>query len=47
MISQSDTYYITKDELTPYSLISNSRIYDLDSIPFFKRTDISEEGEDE
>ena len=45
MIGQCDTYYITKDELTPYGLISKNRIYDLDSIPFFKKIDI--EGEDE
>lgn len=43
MLAQQDTYYITKDELTPYGLISKNRIYDLDSIPFFKKI----EGQDE
>jgi len=47
MIAQTDTYYITKDEITPYILISKNRIYDLDSIPFFKFVQNPEEGEDE
>ena len=48
MIAQTDTYYITKDEITPYGLISKNRIYDLDSIPFFKQVqNPEEEGEDE
>lgn len=47
MIAQSDTYYITRDEITPYRLISTNRIYDLDSIPFFKKTNNPEEGENE
>jgi len=47
MIAQTDTYYITKDEITPYGLISKNRIYDLDSIPFFKQVQNPEEGEDE
>ena len=47
MIAQSDTYYITKDEITPYHIISKNRIYDLDSIPFFKQVKDPEEGEDE
>lgn len=46
MISQPDTYYITKDELTPYGLISKSRIYDLDSIPFFKTIQDIEETDE-
>jgi len=47
MLAQPDTYYFTKDEITPYHLISKSRIYDLASVPFFKEIEDSEEGEDE
>jgi len=48
MIAQTDTYYITKDEITPYGLISKNRIYDLESIPFFKNVNLNDqEGEDE
>lgn len=47
MISQPETYYITKDELTPYGLISKSRIYDLEAIPFFKHVQNPNEGDDE
>lgn len=47
MIKQTDTYYITKDEITPYGLISKNRIYDLDSIPFFKTIEDPEEDNDE
>lgn len=47
MIAQPDTYYITKDEVTPFGIISKSRIYDLDSVPFFKIIEDPEEGEDE
>lgn len=32
MLAQSNTYYITNDELTPYNLISKNRIWDLDWI---------------
>ena len=32
MLAQSNTYYITNDELTPYNLISKNRIWDLDFI---------------
>jgi hypothetical protein len=44
MLSFPDAYYMTKDEVTPYSLISKNRIYDFDSIPFFI---LVEEDEDE
>lgn len=47
MIAQPDTYYITKDEVTPFGIISKSRIYDLDAVPFFKIIEDPEEGEDE
>lgn len=47
MIAQPDTYYITKDEVTPYGIISKSRIYDLDSIPFFRIIENSEDNNDE
>lgn len=29
LLAQSNVYYITNDELTPYGLISKNRIYDL------------------
>lgn len=32
MLAQSNTYYITNDELTPYNLISKNRIWDLDFV---------------
>ena len=32
MIAQPNAHYITKDELTPYNLISKNRIFDLDGI---------------
>ncbi len=32
MLSLPNTHYITKDEVTPYGLISKNRIYDLDWI---------------
>ena len=32
MLTHPNAYYITNDELTPYSLISKNRIYDLDWI---------------
>jgi hypothetical protein len=32
MIAQPNAHYITKDETTPYNLISKNRIYDLDGI---------------
>ena len=32
MLSQPNTYYITKDDTTPYNLISKNRIYNLDWI---------------
>jgi hypothetical protein len=32
MLSQPTAYYITMDEVTPYSLISKNRIYNLDWI---------------
>ena len=28
-ISQSNTFYLTNDSVTPYNLISNNRVYDL------------------
>jgi hypothetical protein len=45
MIAHPETYYITNDALTPYSLISKNRIYDLDAIPFFNK--IGEEDNDD
>jgi hypothetical protein len=45
MIAHPETYYITNDAITPYGLISKSRIYDLDAIPFFHR--IGEEDVDD
>jgi hypothetical protein len=47
MIAQPDTYYITKDEVTPFGIISKNRIYDLDAVPFFKIIEDPEEGTDE
>ena len=32
MLAQPNVYYITKDETTPYNLISKNRIYNLDLI---------------
>jgi len=32
MIAQPNAHYITKDETTPYNLISKNRIYDLDQL---------------
>jgi hypothetical protein len=32
LLAQPNSYYITKDETTPYNLISKNRIWDLDSI---------------
>lgn len=32
MLAQPNAYYITKDETTPYNLISKNRIYNLDWI---------------
>ena len=47
MIAHPETYYITNDAVTQYSLISKNRIYDLDAIPFFQHIgeDDDEEGE--
>jgi hypothetical protein len=45
MLTFPDSYYLTKDEVTPYGLLSKNRIYDFDSIPFFIL--IEEEDEDE
>lgn len=32
MLADANTYYITKDETTPYNLLSKNRIYNLDMI---------------
>ena len=32
MLADSNSYYITKDDTTPYTLISKNRIYNLDMI---------------
>ena len=32
MLAQPNAHYITSDEITPYTLISKNRIYDLDQI---------------
>jgi len=32
LLAQPNSYYITKDETTPYNLISKNRIWDLDQI---------------
>ena len=45
MIAHPETYYITNDAVTPYSLISKNRIYDLDAIPFFQH--IGEDDDEE
>jgi len=45
MIAHPETYYITNDAVTPYSLISKNRIYDLDAVPFFNK--IGEEDSDD
>lgn len=32
LLAQPNTYYLTKDDFTPYNLINKNRIYDLDWI---------------
>lgn len=43
MLAQSNTHYITNDEITPYNLISKNRIWDLDWIV----NQLEEEEEDD
>lgn len=45
MLAQPNAHYITKDETTPYNLISKNRIYDLDQLveQLKEDTDDSEE----
>jgi hypothetical protein len=44
MLAHPNAYYMTKDEATPYHLISRSRIYDLDFI--VEQIKNQQEGED-
>lgn len=37
IISKSKTFYLTNDEVTPYNIISNNRIYDLDWLDTYIR----------
>jgi hypothetical protein len=46
MLAQPNSYYITKDETTPYNLISKNRIWDLDSI-VEQFEDLDDEEEDD
>lgn len=45
LLAQPNAYYITKDETTPYNLISKNRIWDLDSI--VEQFEDNEEDDDE
>ena len=48
MLAQPNAHYITKDETTPYNLISKNRIWDLDQIvEQFADNDDDEEDTDE
>ena len=46
LLAQPNTHYITKDETTPYNLISKNRIWDLDQI-VEQFSDNEEEDDDE
>ena len=46
ILAQPNAYYITKDETTPYNLISKNRIWDLESI-VEKLDDLDEEDEED
>lgn len=46
LLAQPNAHYITKDETTPYNLISKNRIWDLDSI-VEQFEDAEEEDDDE
>jgi predicted nucleic acid-binding Zn ribbon protein len=37
IISKPRTFYLTNDEVTPYNIISNNRIYDLDWLDIYIR----------
>jgi hypothetical protein len=47
MLSLPNAHYITKDEVTPYGLISKNRIYNLDWIAEQLTEDEEEDDEDE
>jgi hypothetical protein len=48
LLTNSNTYYMTSDEITPWSLISRNRIYNLDWIlEAIKTIEEDEEDEDE
>ena len=47
LLTNSNTYYMTSDEITPWSLISRNRIYNLDWILEAIKTIEDEEDEDE
>lgn len=47
LLAQSNTYYITTDEITPYGLISKNRIYDLNWIVERMNDEDEDENEDE
>lgn len=46
MLAQPNVYYITKDETTPYNLISKNRIYNLDWIVEQLKDDEEDEEDD-
>lgn len=46
LLTQPSTYYITKDETTPYNLISKNRIYNLDLIVEQLKQQEDEEDDD-
>lgn len=47
MLAQPNVYYITKDETTPYNIISKNRIYNLDLIVDQIRDQEEDEEEDD
>lgn len=47
MLAQSNVHYITKDETTPYGLISKNRIYNLDWIVEQIKNEDDEEDDDD
>jgi len=47
ILAEGNSYYITKDDTTPYSLISKNRIYNLDSIVEDLRNQQQEDDEED
>ena len=47
MLSLPNSHYITKDEVTPFGLISKNRIYNLDWIAEQLTADEEDDEEDE